>query len=91
VKVGTLRDGRDAQWEAVFATQRLLLMTSIREGDDPAFRVLSPEEIDRLEEGLRKEARKLLGGHNRKERNRKLNRANEISRKKSKKAHQGRD
>ena len=66
-------------------------MTSSRKGDNPAFRDLSEEEKDQLERQLREEARKLLGGSNRKVRNRKLNRANEISRKKSKKAHQDQD
>ena len=60
-------------------------------GDDPAFRDLSDEEKDELERKLREEARKLLGGRNRKQRNRKLNRANEISRRKSKRAHKGTD
>jgi len=60
-------------------------------GDDPAFRDLSDEGEDRLEKKLREEARKVLGGRNRKERNRKLNRATEISRGKSKRAHGGTD
>ena len=62
-------------------------MTSTLGGDDPSYD-LTPEEKDRLERRLREEARKLLGGKNRKERNKKLDRANEISRKKSKSAHQ---
>jgi hypothetical protein len=62
-------------------------MTSTMSGDDPAYD-LSPEEKDKLERSLREEARKLLGGKNRKERNKRINRANEISRKKSKSAHQ---
>lgn len=66
-------------------------MTATPKGDDPAFRDLSSNEKDHLEKRLRGEARNLLEGRNRKERNRKLQRANEISRKKSKKAHQGRD
>ena len=62
-------------------------MTSTLGGDDPSHD-LPLEEKDKLERNLREEARKLLGGSNRKERNKKINRANEISRKKSKAAHQ---
>jgi hypothetical protein len=62
-------------------------MTSTLGGDDPSHD-LSPEEKDKIEKHLREEARKLLGGQNRKERNKKLNRANEISREKSGRAHQ---
>src|ERR1022692_1808068 len=42
------------------------LMTSTLGGDDPSYD-LTPEEKDRLERRLREEARKLLGGKNRKE------------------------
>jgi hypothetical protein len=60
-------------------------------GDDPAFRDLNDDEKDHLEKKLRGEARKLVDGRHRKERNRKLNRANEISRRKSKRSHKGTD
>jgi hypothetical protein len=66
-------------------------MPFVPKGDDPGFRDLSPEEKDLVEKRLREEARKLLGLGDRKQPNKKLNRANEISRKKSKKAHQGQD
>ena len=62
-------------------------MTSTIGGEDPAHD-LPPEQKDRLERELREKARKLTGEGKRKERNKKLNRANEISRKKSKRAHQ---
>jgi hypothetical protein len=62
-------------------------MTSTLGGDDPSHDLTS-EDKDRVERQLREEARKLLGGPNRKERNKKLNRANEISRDKAKRAHQ---
>jgi hypothetical protein len=65
-------------------------MSSVRKGDDPAFD-LPPAEIDALEARIREEARNLLGAANRRRRNKKLNRANEISRKKSKRAHKGTD
>jgi len=65
-------------------------MTSTLGGDDPGHD-LSEAEKDAAEKRLRAEARQLLGGKNKKERTRKLNRANEISRDKSKKAHQNRD
>jgi len=54
-------------------------MASSLGGDDPGHD-LDPAEKDRVEKQLREEARRLLGGKNKKERNRKLNRANEISR-----------
>ena len=59
-------------------------------GDDPSHD-LSPEQKDKEETRLRQEARKLMGGKNKKERTRKLNRANEISRSKAKRAHRGTD
>jgi hypothetical protein len=62
-------------------------MASTLGGDDPAHD-FSPEEKDREEKRLRDQARKLGGRDKRKERNKTLNRANEISRQKSKKAHQ---
>jgi hypothetical protein len=65
-------------------------MTSTLGGHDPSHD-LSPEEKDREEQRLREEARKMLGARDKKERTRKLNRAVEISRKKSKKAHRGTD
>ena len=65
-------------------------MTATVGGDDPSHD-LSPAEKDRVEKKLREAARKLLGGKNKKERDKKLNRANEISRKKAKRAHQGAD
>jgi hypothetical protein len=65
-------------------------MTSTLGGDDPSHD-LSDSLKDAEEKKLREEARKLLGGKNKKERNKKLNRANEISRKKAKRAHKGTD
>lgn len=65
-------------------------MTSTLGGNDPGHD-LSPEDKDREERRLRAEARRLLGAANKKERNRKLNRAIEISRQKSRKAHRGTD
>jgi hypothetical protein len=65
-------------------------MTSTLGGDDPAHD-LSPEQKDQEEKRLRDEARKLLDGKNKKERTKKLNRANEISRTKAQRAHQGAD
>jgi hypothetical protein len=65
-------------------------MTSTIGGDDPSHD-LSPAEKDRLEKELRDKARRLLGVKNNKERNPKLNRANEISRPKAKRAHRGAD
>jgi hypothetical protein len=66
------------------------MMPSTLGGDDPSHD-LSEAEKDRMEQQLRKEARKLLDAKYKKERNRRLNRANEISRDKSKRAHQGTD
>jgi hypothetical protein len=65
-------------------------MASTLGGDDPSHD-LTPEQKDREERKLREEARHLLGGKDKKERNKKLNRANEISRAKAKRAHQGTD
>jgi hypothetical protein len=65
-------------------------MTSTLGGDDPSHD-LPPDKKDAEEKRLRAEARSLLGGKNKKERTRKLNRANEISRKKAGRAHQGVD
>jgi hypothetical protein len=65
-------------------------MTSILGGDDP-YHDLTPEQKDKAERKLREQARKLLGKKNKKERAKKLNRANEISREKAKRAHQGTD
>jgi hypothetical protein len=61
-------------------------MTSTLGGDDP-LHDLPEDEKNRLEEKMRKEAREKYGNKP-KERNRRMNRANEISRKKSKRAHQ---
>lgn len=65
-------------------------MTSTMGGDDPAHD-LPDAEKDNLERKLREAARRLLGAKSKKERNRKINQANEISRKKSGRAHQGAD
>ncbi len=65
-------------------------MTSTLGGDDPRHD-LEPSDKDKLEKRLREEARKLLGKKSKKERNKKLNRANEISREKARRAHQGTD
>ncbi len=65
-------------------------MTSTLGGEDPSHD-LSETDKDQAEKRLRAEARKLLGGKNAKERNRKLNRENEISRQKSRRAHRGTD
>jgi hypothetical protein len=65
-------------------------MTSTLGGDDPSHG-LSPEVKDKEEKKLRDQARKLLGGKNKKDRTKKLNRANEISRAKAKRSHQGTD
>jgi uncharacterized small protein (DUF1192 family) len=59
-------------------------------GDDPSHD-LTPEEKDKEEKNLRERARSLLGGKEKKERTKLLNRANEISRTKAKRAHQGTD
>ena len=60
-------------------------MTSTLGGDDP-LHDLDDDEKDRIERELRKKAREK--GTRPKERNRLINRANEISRQKSKRAHQ---
>jgi hypothetical protein len=65
-------------------------MPSTLGGDDPAHD-LSPEEKDQEERRLRQETRHLLGGRNKRERTKMLNRANEISRTKSRRAHRGTD
>jgi len=62
-------------------------MSSTLGGEDP-LHDLSPDQKDKEEKKLREEARKLLGSGDRKERLKKLNRANEISREKAKRAHQ---
>jgi hypothetical protein len=59
-------------------------------GDDPWYD-LSPEEKDRREAALRREARRLAREGGRKEARRKERRAKEISREKSKRAHRGTD
>ena len=59
-------------------------------GDDPWYDLL-PAEKDALETKLRAEARGLFREGNHKEANAKLRRAKEISRRKSKRAHQGTD
>ena len=63
-------------------------MTSTLGGDDP-LHDLGDNEKDKQEKELRKKAR--AKGTKPKERNRLLNRANEISRPKSKRAHQSQD
>ncbi len=55
-------------------------------GGDDADHDLSREEKDRLEAELRARARKVFKRGNKKERDRLINRSNEISRRKSKKA-----
>ncbi len=65
-------------------------MTSSLGGDDESHD-LSPAHKDREEKRLRKEARELMAARDKKARNQKLNRANEVSRKKAKKAHKGSD
>jgi len=58
-------------------------------GDDDAFHHdLTPQEKDGLEAPLRAQARELLQAGDKKARQRKLAQANEISRRKSKRAHQ---
>jgi hypothetical protein len=59
-------------------------------GDDPSHD-LTPDEKDQEERRLREAARKLLDGRDKRERTKKLNRANEISRTKARRAHQGAD
>jgi hypothetical protein len=62
-------------------------VTSTLGGSDPYYG-LPPERIDREERKLREQARKLLSSADKRERQRKLDRANEISRRKSKRSHQ---
>jgi hypothetical protein len=62
-------------------------MTSTLGGDDEAHD-FSPDDKDKLEKDLRKEADELRKKGKAKERQKKLDRANEISRQKSKRAHQ---
>lgn len=62
-------------------------MTSDLDGDDPEYD-LSPDEKDRAEAALRKAARDLMRQGKQKERRRALSRAVEISRRKSRRAHQ---
>jgi len=59
-------------------------------GNDPSHD-LSTKSKDKEEKKLRQEARRLLGRQHAKERGKKPNRANEISRQKSKRVHQGTD
>ncbi len=65
-------------------------MASTIGGDDPQHD-LSETDKDVAEKMLREEARALLSGKNNKARGRKLNQANEISRKKAKRSRQGTD
>jgi hypothetical protein len=60
-------------------------------GGDDADHGLDAEKKDKEERKLREEALELLRRGKKKERTKKLNRANEISRKKSKRAHKGTD
>ncbi|MGA2066552.1 MAG: hypothetical protein ABSG86_16365 [Thermoguttaceae bacterium] len=60
------------------------------DGNDPWYDS-SPEEKDRREAALRREARRLRRRGKPKEANRKERRAREISREKSKRAHRGTD
>jgi len=62
-------------------------MTSDLDGDDPEYD-LDVEEKDRAEAALRKLARDLLKQGKQKERRKALSRAVEISRRKSRRAHQ---
>jgi len=62
-------------------------MASTIGGADP-HHALPSAIIEREERRLRAEARKLLGARLKKERQKKLDRANEISRRKSKRAHE---
>ncbi|MGH7139628.1 MAG: hypothetical protein ACREHD_28135 [Pirellulales bacterium] len=62
-------------------------MTSTLGGDDEAHD-FSPDDKDKLEQALRKEADELRKKGKVKDRQKKLDRANEISRHKSKRAHQ---
>jgi hypothetical protein len=63
-------------------------MTSTAGGDDP-LHDLADDEKDKIEKVLRARAREQATKP--KERNRLISRANEISRRKSRRAHQGRD
>ncbi len=65
-------------------------MPSSLGGSDP-LHDLGPDEIDRVEKKLREEADALLRKKKMKDRKKKLNRAREISREKSKRAHRGTD
>jgi hypothetical protein len=62
-------------------------MTSTLGGDDPAYD-FSPDDKDRIEKALRKEGRELRMKGRPREGQKKHDRANEISRRKSKRAHQ---
>ena len=59
-------------------------------GDDPEYD-LADEDKDRLEKKLRQDSRELRRQRKSKDAQRKINRANEISRRKSKRAHKGVD
>ncbi len=65
-------------------------MTSTLGGDDPDHD-LDPRAKNALEKKLREEARKALRNGDLQRRRKLLDRAQEISREKSRKAHQGRD
>ena len=65
-------------------------MVSISRGDDPDHD-LSDDEKDRREAELRRQARELKAAGKAKQSRQKLDRAVEISRRKSKRAHQGTD
>ena len=65
-------------------------MTATLGGDDP-HHDLGADEKDRIEAELRREALALLRLGDHRELKRRLARANEISRPKSKRAHRGRD
>ena len=60
-------------------------------GGDDRFHDLSDKQKDKEEKLLREAARKLLDRGSKKERARKLSRANEISRTKARRSHQGAD
>jgi hypothetical protein len=62
-------------------------MTSTLGGNDP-LHDLTPAEKDKAEKRLREEGRKMRGQGKSKEAKKRLDRANEISREKSRKAHQ---
>jgi hypothetical protein len=65
-------------------------MTSDLHGDDPKYD-LGSDEKDSLEAELRKKARDLLRNGKSKERQRILARAVEVSRRKARRSHEGRD